>query len=182
MTHWLRINQAFLWCISLLFRVRVNPKKWTQSCFLRNKKYSLLAGSNLIIRSVTDDDSGSYSCTAANKNYNITARAELSVLGETETRAFCSNVAVLLGNKTEAGRLAVCPVVVMKCHRDKTHWIVFPFLGINGTDRASLAHFFLKLSELHNRCEEFNVNDRITKQKSLSFLLPSNSRCPMTSA
>ncbi|KAF3702366.1 Netrin receptor DCC [Channa argus] len=46
-----------------------------------NKKYSLLAGSNLIIRSVTDDDSGSYSCTAANKNHNITAHAELSVLG-----------------------------------------------------------------------------------------------------
>lgn len=48
----------------------------------RNKKYSLLAGSNLIIRSVTDDDSGSYSCTASNKNHNITAYAELSVLGE----------------------------------------------------------------------------------------------------
>nr|XP_057913922.1 netrin receptor DCC isoform X3 [Doryrhamphus excisus] len=47
----------------------------------RNKKYSLLAGSNLIIRSVTDDDSGSYSCTAANKNHNISASAELSVLG-----------------------------------------------------------------------------------------------------
>uniref|UniRef100_A0A3Q3Q0Z5 DCC netrin 1 receptor n=1 Tax=Monopterus albus TaxID=43700 RepID=A0A3Q3Q0Z5_MONAL len=45
-----------------------------------NKKYSLLAGSNLIIRSVTDDDSGSYSCTAFNKNHNITAHAELSVL------------------------------------------------------------------------------------------------------
>ncbi|KAL4005113.1 hypothetical protein ACER0C_004826 [Sarotherodon galilaeus] len=45
-----------------------------------NKKYSLLAGSNLIIRSVTDDDSGSYSCTASNKNHNITAYAELSVL------------------------------------------------------------------------------------------------------
>ncbi|XP_053721285.1 netrin receptor DCC isoform X2 [Synchiropus splendidus] len=45
-----------------------------------NKKYSLLAGSNLIIRSVTDDDSGSYSCTAANKNHNITASGELSVL------------------------------------------------------------------------------------------------------
>ncbi|KAK2818810.1 hypothetical protein Q5P01_024371 [Channa striata] len=45
-----------------------------------NKKYSLLAGSNLIIRSVTDDDSGSYSCTATNKNHNITAHAELSVL------------------------------------------------------------------------------------------------------
>ncbi|XP_061887387.1 netrin receptor DCC-like [Entelurus aequoreus] len=46
----------------------------------RNKKHSLLAGSNLIIRSVTDDDSGSYSCTATNKNHNITASAELSVL------------------------------------------------------------------------------------------------------
>uniref|UniRef100_A0A3Q0S7A9 DCC netrin 1 receptor n=1 Tax=Amphilophus citrinellus TaxID=61819 RepID=A0A3Q0S7A9_AMPCI len=45
-----------------------------------NKKYSLLAGSNLIIRSITDDDSGSYSCTASNKNHNITAYAELSVL------------------------------------------------------------------------------------------------------
>ncbi|XP_047228250.1 netrin receptor DCC [Girardinichthys multiradiatus] len=45
-----------------------------------NKKYSLLAGSNLIIRTVTDDDSGSYSCTASNKNQNITAQAELSVL------------------------------------------------------------------------------------------------------
>uniref|UniRef100_A0A3Q2PCR8 DCC netrin 1 receptor n=1 Tax=Fundulus heteroclitus TaxID=8078 RepID=A0A3Q2PCR8_FUNHE len=44
-----------------------------------NKKYSLLAGSNLIIRTVTDDDSGSYSCTASNKNQNITAQAELSV-------------------------------------------------------------------------------------------------------
>uniref|UniRef100_A0A8C4GMT6 Netrin receptor DCC n=1 Tax=Dicentrarchus labrax TaxID=13489 RepID=A0A8C4GMT6_DICLA len=43
-------------------------------------KYSLLAGSNLIIRSVTDDDSGGYSCTATNKNHNITAHAELSVL------------------------------------------------------------------------------------------------------
>ncbi|XP_034047679.1 netrin receptor DCC [Thalassophryne amazonica] len=44
-----------------------------------NKKFSLLAGSNLIIRSVTDDDSGSYGCTAANKIHNITATAQLSV-------------------------------------------------------------------------------------------------------
>lgn len=48
----------------------------------RNKKYSLLAGSNLVIRSVTDDDSGTYSCTATNKNHNITANAELAVLGK----------------------------------------------------------------------------------------------------
>lgn len=48
----------------------------------RNKKYSLLVGSNLIIRSVTDDDSGSYTCTAANRNQNISAHAELSVLGK----------------------------------------------------------------------------------------------------
>lgn len=48
----------------------------------RNKKFSLLLGTNLIIRSVTDDDSGSYSCTAANRNQNISAHAELSVLGK----------------------------------------------------------------------------------------------------
>ncbi|KAI3361747.1 hypothetical protein L3Q82_001956 [Scortum barcoo] len=52
-----------------------------------NKKYSLLAGSNLIIRSVTDDDSGSYSCIATNKNHNITAHAELGVLAVSITWA-----------------------------------------------------------------------------------------------
>ncbi|XP_037548460.1 netrin receptor DCC [Nematolebias whitei] len=45
-----------------------------------NKKFSLLAGSNLIIRTITDDDSGTYICTATNKNQNITAQAELAVL------------------------------------------------------------------------------------------------------
>ncbi|XP_017158714.1 netrin receptor DCC, partial [Poecilia reticulata] len=44
-----------------------------------NQKFSLLAGSNLIIRTVTDDDAGAYSCTASNRNQNITAQAELSV-------------------------------------------------------------------------------------------------------
>ncbi|KAF7646631.1 hypothetical protein LDENG_00184480 [Lucifuga dentata] len=45
-----------------------------------NRKYSLLAGSNLLISSVTDDDSGSYSCSAANRNQNITAHTQLRVL------------------------------------------------------------------------------------------------------
>uniref|UniRef100_A0A8C9VU42 DCC netrin 1 receptor n=1 Tax=Scleropages formosus TaxID=113540 RepID=A0A8C9VU42_SCLFO len=46
----------------------------------RSKKYSLLGGSNLLIRSVTDEDSGTYSCLAFNKIENITASCELSVL------------------------------------------------------------------------------------------------------
>ncbi|KAJ8007460.1 hypothetical protein DPEC_G00117730 [Dallia pectoralis] len=46
----------------------------------RSKKYSLLGGSNLLISSVTSDDSGLYSCMAINQNENITASCELSVL------------------------------------------------------------------------------------------------------
>uniref|UniRef100_A0A8C9SYX9 Contactin-3 n=1 Tax=Scleropages formosus TaxID=113540 RepID=A0A8C9SYX9_SCLFO len=46
----------------------------------QSKKYSLLGGSNLLIRSVTDEDSGTYSCLAFNKIENITASCELSVL------------------------------------------------------------------------------------------------------
>lgn len=62
-----------------------------RQCFplCRNKKYSLLVGSNLVIRSVTDDDSGSYSCTAANRNQNITAQAELGVLGKSTVFLAC---------------------------------------------------------------------------------------------
>lgn len=77
--------------------------KWPHYSFLcRNKKYSLLAGSNLIIRSVTDDDSGSYSCTATNKNHNITAHAGLSVLGE-PTHKFDSREGT--GNGGEKGEV-----------------------------------------------------------------------------
>ncbi|ROL53886.1 Netrin receptor DCC [Anabarilius grahami] len=46
----------------------------------RSKKYSLLSGSNLLISSITDDDSGSYTCVAQNKHQNISASCELSVL------------------------------------------------------------------------------------------------------
>ncbi|XP_030198279.1 netrin receptor DCC isoform X2 [Gadus morhua] len=45
-----------------------------------SKKYSLLGGSNLLISSVSNDDSGSYTCVAANKNDNVSASCELSVL------------------------------------------------------------------------------------------------------
>ena len=75
-------NRACTLCKSQMFKKKTNN---FFSAFLfcsRNKKYSLLAGSNLIIRSVTDDDSGSYTCTATNKNHNITAHAELNVLGK----------------------------------------------------------------------------------------------------
>lgn len=78
-------SSDFLWCF-FSWKPPYPPQTPAPSShfhFLcRNKKYSLLAGSNLIIRSVTDDDSGSYSCTAANKNENISSQTELSVLGE----------------------------------------------------------------------------------------------------
>ncbi|XP_066567064.1 netrin receptor DCC [Amia ocellicauda] len=47
---------------------------------VKSKKYSLLGGSNLLIRSVIDDDSGSYTCIASNRNENISASSDLSVL------------------------------------------------------------------------------------------------------
>ncbi|XP_056314883.1 netrin receptor DCC [Danio aesculapii] len=49
----------------------------------RSKKYSLLSGSNLLISSVTDDDSGIYTCVAHNKQQNISASCELAVLEAT---------------------------------------------------------------------------------------------------
>lgn len=50
-------------------------------CF-RSKKYSLLAGSNLLISNVTDDDSGTYTCVVTYRNENSSGSAELSVMGE----------------------------------------------------------------------------------------------------
>ncbi|NXA34668.1 DCC protein, partial [Eudromia elegans] len=47
---------------------------------LRSRKYSLLAGSNLLISNVTDDDSGTYTCVVTYKNENSSGSAELSVL------------------------------------------------------------------------------------------------------
>ncbi|XP_077202911.1 netrin receptor DCC isoform X3 [Paroedura picta] len=47
---------------------------------LRSKKYSLLAGSNLLIANATDDDSGTYTCVVTYKEENSSASAELSVL------------------------------------------------------------------------------------------------------
>ncbi|NWS72979.1 DCC protein, partial [Crotophaga sulcirostris] len=47
---------------------------------VRSKKYSLLAGSNLFISNVTDDDSGTYTCVVTYKNENSSGSAELSVM------------------------------------------------------------------------------------------------------
>ncbi|XP_040396103.1 netrin receptor DCC isoform X3 [Cygnus olor] len=47
---------------------------------IRSKKYSLLAGSNLLISNVTDDDSGTYTCVVTYKNENSSGSAELSVM------------------------------------------------------------------------------------------------------
>ncbi|XP_028829470.1 netrin receptor DCC isoform X3 [Denticeps clupeoides] len=58
----------------------------------RSKKYSLLGGSNLLISSVTDDDSGAYSCVAHNKNENITSSAELSVMVPPQFLNYPSNM------------------------------------------------------------------------------------------
>ncbi|KAF5909495.1 netrin receptor DCC-like, partial [Clarias magur] len=58
---------------------------------IRSRKYTLLGGSNLLISSVTDDDSGTYSCVALNKNENITSSCELSVLVPPQFLSYPSN-------------------------------------------------------------------------------------------
>ncbi|KAK2816160.1 hypothetical protein Q7C36_022431 [Tachysurus vachellii] len=58
---------------------------------IRSRKYSLLGGSNLLINSVTDDDSGTYVCVAQNKIENITASCELSVLVSPQFLNYPSN-------------------------------------------------------------------------------------------
>uniref|UniRef100_A0A8C1S9E2 DCC netrin 1 receptor n=1 Tax=Cyprinus carpio TaxID=7962 RepID=A0A8C1S9E2_CYPCA len=56
-----------------------------------SKKYSLLSASNLLISSVTDDDSGTYTCVAQNKQQNISASCELSVLVPPQFLSYPSN-------------------------------------------------------------------------------------------
>uniref|UniRef100_A0A8C2KYA0 DCC netrin 1 receptor n=1 Tax=Cyprinus carpio TaxID=7962 RepID=A0A8C2KYA0_CYPCA len=56
-----------------------------------SKKYSLLSASNLLISSVTDDDSGTYTCVAHNKQQNISASCELSVLVPPQFLSYPSN-------------------------------------------------------------------------------------------
>ncbi|XP_052411768.1 netrin receptor DCC isoform X1 [Carassius gibelio] len=57
----------------------------------RSKKYSLLSASNLLISSVTDDDSGTYTCVAHNRQQNISASCELSVLVPPQFLSYPSN-------------------------------------------------------------------------------------------
>uniref|UniRef100_A0A8C6TKH4 DCC netrin 1 receptor n=1 Tax=Neogobius melanostomus TaxID=47308 RepID=A0A8C6TKH4_9GOBI len=67
----------------------------------RIKKYSLLGGSSLVIHSVTDDDSGTYSCTASNKHHNVSATATLTVLVPPQFLSFPSSVAALESTDVE---------------------------------------------------------------------------------
>ncbi|XP_069737078.1 netrin receptor DCC [Phaenicophaeus curvirostris] len=47
---------------------------------LRSRKYSLLAGSNLLISNVTDADAGTYTCVVTYRNETSSGSAELSVM------------------------------------------------------------------------------------------------------
>ncbi|XP_053910908.1 netrin receptor DCC isoform X2 [Cuculus canorus] len=47
---------------------------------IRSGKYSLLAGSNLLISNVTSDDSGTYTCAVTSKSENSSGSAELTVM------------------------------------------------------------------------------------------------------
>ncbi|XP_051981424.1 netrin receptor DCC-like isoform X1 [Xyrauchen texanus] len=58
----------------------------------RSKKYSLLSDSNLLVSSVTDDDSGTYTCVAQNKQQNISASCELSVIVPPQFLNYPSNM------------------------------------------------------------------------------------------
>ncbi|KAJ8338906.1 hypothetical protein SKAU_G00356920 [Synaphobranchus kaupii] len=58
----------------------------------RSKKYILLGGSNLLITSATDDDTGTYTCVAQNRNENISASCELSVMVPPQFLNYPSNL------------------------------------------------------------------------------------------
>ncbi|XP_055081667.1 netrin receptor DCC isoform X2 [Periophthalmus magnuspinnatus] len=67
----------------------------------RSKKFWLLGGSSLVIRSVTVDDSGSYSCTASNKLQNISSTARLEVLVPPQFLSFPSSSVALESTDVE---------------------------------------------------------------------------------
>ena len=45
-------------------------------------KYNIIADGTLIIREITDNDSGEYQCTATNSKGNITAKVNLIVISK----------------------------------------------------------------------------------------------------
>ncbi|KFO77977.1 Netrin receptor DCC, partial [Cuculus canorus] len=54
--------------------------RWGFYPYFRSGKYSLLAGSNLLISNVTSDDSGTYTCAVTSKSENSSGSAELTVM------------------------------------------------------------------------------------------------------
>uniref|UniRef100_A0A4W3IUF7 DCC netrin 1 receptor n=1 Tax=Callorhinchus milii TaxID=7868 RepID=A0A4W3IUF7_CALMI len=53
---------------------------WIDCLYFRSRKHSLLAGSNLLIRGVTEIDAGLYTCATSYRNETISASAELTVM------------------------------------------------------------------------------------------------------
>ncbi|XP_072353512.1 netrin receptor DCC [Scyliorhinus torazame] len=67
-------------CVSGFPTPTVTWKKGDELIQTRSKKYSLLAGSNLLIRSIAEQDAGFYTCVANSENKTVGASAELTVL------------------------------------------------------------------------------------------------------
>ncbi|GCC36051.1 hypothetical protein chiPu_0014542 [Chiloscyllium punctatum] len=73
-------NAVMECCVSGFPTPTVMWKKGDELVQTRSRKYSMLAGSNLLIKSVTEQDAGLYTCVANSENKTVGASAELSVM------------------------------------------------------------------------------------------------------
>ncbi|XP_032889340.1 netrin receptor DCC isoform X2 [Amblyraja radiata] len=67
-------------CVSGFPAPTITWKKGDEIVQIRSKKYSLMAGSNLLIKSVVEQDSGFYTCVANYENKTFSASAEFTVM------------------------------------------------------------------------------------------------------
>ncbi|XP_048459942.1 netrin receptor DCC [Rhincodon typus] len=73
-------NTVMECCVSGFPTPTVTWKKGDEPLQTRSGKYSMLAGSNLLIKSVTQQDAGLYTCFASSENKTVGASAELTVM------------------------------------------------------------------------------------------------------